>query len=144
MTTLPSAGLARDTQPLPDLHARLAALLPAHCHAPVLGFAAVVVRQVAHPLGAPPGDAAEAEAREQRVAARLAAALRAACGNDTHSAPDDVELDRAAALLASDPVLLSACFQNTDLLPPNGGPVADHVALIILRALERLAATPMK
>ena len=43
-----------------------------------------------------------------------------------------------AGVLTADPVLLSACFQNTDLLPHHGGPAADRVALLVLRGIERL------
>ena len=126
-------------------------MLPLHCHDAVLSFAEAVVRQVAHPLGAPPVDAAEHRDRELRVAERFAAVLRLACGADGrstghdsagHDAEVDAEVDRAAALLAGDAALLSACFQNTDLLPHAGAPAADAVALLVLRAMERLAATP--
>lgn len=145
MTAPPAAGRARDLEPTPDLRARLAALLPARCHAAVLPFAETVARQVAHPLGAPPASAADAAAREREVAERLGAALRAACdhaGDDGDGGGDagqrDQALDAAARLLAADPVLLSACFQNTDLLPHHGGPAADRVALLVLRGMERL------
>lgn len=117
-------------------------MLPAHCHDAVLPFAEAVVRQVAHPLGAPAVDAAEHRDRELRVAERFAAILRLACGADGRPAGHDEGADRGAALLAGDAALLSACFQNTDLLPHAGAPVADAVALLVLRAMERLAATP--
>ena len=122
-------------------------MLPAHCRDAVLPFAEAVVRQVAHPLGAPPVDATEHHDRELRVAERFAAILRLACGADGRapgrdSTGQDAEVDRAAALLAGDAALLSACFQNTDLLPHAGAPAADAVALLVLRAMERLAATP--
>ena len=109
------------------LAARDAALLP---------FARAVVWQVAHPLGATgewasdgPDDDATREQREQAAAGRLGALLA-----DARRDASPETRERAAVELGRDAVLLSACYQNLDLLPP--GDAGDAVAMIVARALE--------
>ena len=92
-------------------------------------FAAHVVRQVAHPLGAPTGNAADAAIREQTVRDGLATLLEDAL------AEDPARRRSAAAALHGHARLLSAMFQNVDLLP-DGDATADRVALLVSTALH--------
>ncbi|HEY0970328.1 MAG TPA: hypothetical protein VGE02_05060, partial [Gemmatimonadales bacterium] len=94
-----------------------------------LAFAEQVTRQVAHPLGATHDGRAPAE-RERAVAARVAEILRTARGGDAAAA-------HAATLLADDVPLLSAFFQNLDLLPA-GDATSDAVALLVMEAMGLL------
>jgi len=111
----------------------------------VVAFADVVVRQVAHPLGAVgewagddwDDDDAAGDERELAVARRLGAALGAVTARA--SAAGDA-FDRAATELVRDVALLSACYQNLDLLP--AGAAGDAVAMLVARALEGLDAHP--
>lgn len=105
--------------------ARLRAALPAA----VRPFAAHVTRQVAHPPGAVPAAAGAADAREAPIAAAVIHLVARAMASD--------DAGDAASRLAHDAVLLSACFQNLDLLPPDD-PAGDAVALLVFDATERL------
>ena len=93
-------------------------------------FAAHVTRQVAHPPGATHAAAGEALAHETAVTTALERLVAAAPTGETAAGDAD-------ARLAHDPVLLSACFQNLDLLPP-ADPDGDAIALLVLDAIGRL------
>lgn len=100
-------------------------------------FARAVAWQVAHPLGATgewaadgPDDEEMRERRERAAAERLGALLTDA----RRDAPPETR-ERAAVDLGRDSALLSACYQNLDLLPP--GDAGDAVAMTVARALER-------
>ncbi|HEX5832127.1 MAG TPA: hypothetical protein VFY16_14185 [Gemmatimonadaceae bacterium] len=89
-------------------------------------FLHAVVHQVANPLGSVEAPCAE---RERRTEARVRALLaRAAEGDEGRRA--------AARELAEDAVLLSAFFQNLDLL--ESGAAADVAALLTAEALATL------
>ncbi len=106
--------------------------------AAALPFAEAVVHQVAHPLGArvAAGAPEQRAARERAVAAVLLATIGAAASRDERL------LEQAADQLAADAALLAACYQNLDLLPAFGHAASDAVALLVGRAVERLAARP--
>ena len=57
------------------------------------------------------------------------------------SAMEDDAKARAAEVLASDPALLAAFFQNLDLLPIDGPSPVNEIALLVGAALQRLADT---
>ena len=102
----------------------------------LLPFARAVAWQVAHPLGATgewatdgPDDDATRERRERTAAERLGALLL-----DARRDAPPAARERAALELGHDAALLSACYQNLDLLPP--GDVGDAIAMIVARALE--------
>lgn len=103
-----------------------------------LEFAEAVVMQRAHPLG---GDSNEENpsAAALRVEATVANQVLALIA---HSGEGTAEVERAAHELADDPALLAAFFQNLDLLPPDGSPAVNGIALMIVGALQRLADTP--
>lgn len=106
------------------------AAAPAPDH-PGDGFVEAVVRQVAHPLHATPIPVAERVARESPVRDVVHAVLEAAAagaGSELFSA--------MAETLTGSPRLLSALFQNLDLLP-EGDATTDGVALLIATALDR-------
>lgn len=105
------------------------ALLRSHLRPALHPFVVQVTRQVVRPLGAAPVPAREARMEEQSIALGLAALLESVLAG---SAVDD-----AAPNLAHVPALLSACFQNLDLLPPDD-PAGDAVALLMADAIERL------
>lgn len=92
-----------------------------------LAFAESVLVQVARPPGAPPDPT-----REQTVAARIRALVDAA------DRPADAEQPGPEHLLASDPELLAAFFQNVDLLYAADDPSADRISGWIMGALEIL------
>lgn len=110
--------------------------------AAIAPFAAAVVWQAAHPLGATGAwaddadDDPDAAARRELDAARhLGALLGVAAGRDARRSE---AFDRAASELARDVALLSACYQNLDLLPASAA--GDAVAMLVARALEGLDA----
>jgi hypothetical protein len=87
-------------------------------------FAAAVVRQVAHPLGGSPGGPLE----ELATARALVRIFRAA-GDPI---PPGAERSTAPAL-AVESVLLSAIFQNLDLLYEDGCEAADGISLLLMQ-----------
>lgn len=91
-----------------------------------LPFAEAVTAQLAHPLGTEVEDPAEAEAR---------AALR--IGDLLFLCEDPARASEAVELLATDPVLLAAVFQNADLLFLHAHPFADVLSMRTLEALHR-------
>ena len=102
----------------------------------LLPFARAVAWQVAHPLGATGewaadglDDDATREGRERAAAERLGALLA-----DARRDVAAETRERAAVELGRDAALLSACYQNLDLLPP--GDAGDAVAMLVARALE--------
>lgn len=101
-------------------------------------FAEAVVMQRAHPLGEHPSEenASAAALRTEATVASQVLALIALGGEG------EAEVERAAHELANDPALLAAFFQNLDLLPPDGSPAVNGIALMIVGALQRLADTP--
>ena len=92
-------------------------------------FVEAVVLQTARPLGVPPRRGIIV--RESELIARVVALLEASVRGDERLVP-------AATELAADPQLLSAFFQNLDLLPPSGSPRADAVAILVVMALGLL------
>ena len=94
-----------------------------------LDFLDAVVLQVAHPLGGV--RAGDSATHEQALADRVLILLEASLGGDE-------SVVRAAGELATDLPLLSALFQNLDLLPPAGSTSADAIALLVVMALSRL------
>src|SRR5699024_7487521 len=101
------------------------------CGDEVVAFAAQVTRQVAHPLGATPDDGLSPPERERAWAERIAAIVGASCGGD------DAAAAHAATLLAGDVPLLSAFFQNLDMLP-TGNAAGDAIAMLVMEAMGRL------
>jgi hypothetical protein len=103
-------------------------------------FAAAVVWQAAHPLGTTGAwaddDDPDAAARRELDAARHLGALLGVAVH--HDAQEPDAFDRAATELARDVALLSACYQNLDLLPASAA--GDAVAMLVARALEGLDA----
>lgn len=107
---------------------RLRAALPRGRGSCTLPFAEEVVRQVAHPVGAP--DAPDPSASEARAAALVLSLLDAA-----FSGLGDARGD-AARRLAADPPTLAAFFQNLDLLADCAQGHAGAVAALVAAALE--------
>lgn len=105
------------------------ALLRSHLRPALHPFVLQVTRQVAHPLGVAHASGREARMEEESVATGLALLLESVLAGDPGG--------DAAMKLAHVPALLSACFQNLDLLPP-GDVAGDVVALLVLDAIERL------
>ena len=99
--------------------------LPASLHE----FVGHVVRQVAHPLGAPRGEPADEAIRERSVDESVTTMLHDAL------AGEPTRLQHAATTLHGHALLLSAMFQNLDLLPA-GDPASDRVALLVSSALH--------
>ena len=95
----------------------------------VLAFIEAVVLQVARPLGA--GRRRGILRREGELGDRVLALLTASLG-------DEETVERAAGELAADFPLLSAFFQNLDLLPASGSTSADAIPLLVVMALSRL------
>jgi hypothetical protein len=114
---------------LPSTRAWLGASLPPALGARALPFAEAVVAQVAHPLGGPP--VARPARRERAVGRRVLRLLEGSVGTAA-------EVERAARALAAEPPLLSAAFQNVDLLYAHRCPAADRVSLLVMGAIERL------
>ena len=108
--------------------------------AAIAPFAAAVVSQAAHPLGTTGAwaddDDPDAAARRELDAARHLGALLGVAVH--HDAQEPDAFDRAATELARDVALLSACYQNLDLLPASAA--GDAVAMLVARALEGLDA----
>jgi hypothetical protein len=126
----------------PAARAALDEALAAVGGAAVAPFAAAVVWQAAHPLGTTGAwadgaddDPDAAERRELDAARQLGALLGVAARRGAQ--PPDA-FDRAAIELARDVALLSACYQNLDLLPASAA--GDAVAMLVARALEGLDA----
>ena len=94
-----------------------------------LDFLDAVVLQVAHPLGGV--RVGDSVTHEQAIGDRVLLLVEASLG-------DEAKVIRAAGELATDPALLSALFQNLDLLPPAGSRPADAIALLVVMALSRL------
>lgn len=117
----------------PETRERLRAELGHRFGSETVAFAAQVTRQVAHPLGAThdDGSALPPMERERAVAARTAAIIRAACDDDEAAAA------HAATRLAEDVALLSAFFQNLDLLPTRDV-AGDAIAMLVTEAMGRL------
>lgn len=99
---------------------------------PALRFAGAVVDQAAHPLGA-----VASEGREASVVEAVCAILAHAAAFDAPAGPGDSALDPVQTLVG-DPVLLSAFFQNVDLLYEAEAPEADRVGAWILAAVGRI------
>lgn len=103
--------------------------------APARRFAEIVIEQA----GRPPG-ATASERREASV-------VEAVCAILSHAASLAEPVDRGGArldpvaTLAADPVLLSAFFQNVDLLYQADAPEADRVGAWILAAVGRIGRT---
>ena len=95
----------------------------------VQAFVEAVVLQTARPLGTAPRRGIVQ--RESELVGRVTALLEASVGGDERLVP-------AATELAADPELLSAFFQNLDLLPPSGAPLGDAVAMLVVMALGLL------
>lgn len=94
-----------------------------------LPFTEAVVLQCAHPLGAAlTDDVAADELRAAEQVVRLI--VESGRGEHGFAATD--------ALLVDDPVFLSSCFQNLDLLPMEGGAPVHGIALAVLAAIGRL------
>jgi hypothetical protein len=95
---------------------------------PMQPFVEAVVELVAHPLGGVPrtGD----ESHELDVAHRVVSLLEDSLG-------DEAVVAAAANRLAADDEMLSAFFQNLDLLP-GGDSAADAAALLVVSAIGRL------
>ncbi len=96
-------------------------------------FVEAVIAQRVYPLDAPatfPSGLLEDPVVDQ--VARLIERIR----------EGDAEVALAARELANDPALLAAFYQNLDLLPADGGPTVDAIALLALAALQWLADTP--
>ena len=94
-------------------------------------FMEAVILQRAYPLG---GLAAVDGTSEDDVADRVACLVM-------WSDMEEEARSHAAEALARDPALLAAFFQNLDLLPTNGPPPVDQIALLVAGALQRLADT---
>lgn len=94
-------------------------------------FVEAVTFQHSHPLGIDPAE--PATQRERRSARLVLEVLRASCGSQSERAARE-----AADLLASDPALHAAFFQNIDLLYEYRYAQADAVAAMVMRALEHL------
>ena len=88
-----------------------------------LPFATAVAVQLAHPPGTT-GD----ETAERAAADRIARLLDAAAASD------------AGEALLADPALLSAVFQNLDLLDEAASPRADAVSRLLARLVDRAEA----
>ncbi len=116
----------------PATRALLREALDPGCGDDLLAFAAQVTRQVAHPLGAGHDGAPSPVERERAVGERTAAIVRAACGGD-----DAAAVTHAATLLADDVALLSAFFQNLDMLPTPDA-AGDAIAMLVMEAMGRL------
>jgi hypothetical protein len=96
-----------------------------------LPFAEAVVEQVAHPLGTAPS--ADPAGAERAVGGRVVGLLEGSVAGASAAA-------EAAAGLSNDPAMLAAFFQNLDLLDRRTDARTDAVALLVLSAMERLAA----
>lgn len=94
-----------------------------------LPFAAAVATQLAHAPGAP-GD----EATERAAADRVVRLLEIAASSPTRAGGEQEEE------LLEDPHLLSAVFQNLDLLYVEGYPAADAVGRLLARLVDRAEA----
>lgn len=90
-----------------------------------LPFAEAVATQLAHPPGAQ-GDPDAERAAVDRIVGFLAAAAGGGDGDD----------------LLADPALLSAVFQNLDLLYAPGIHPPDGVALLLARLIDRAESAP--
>ena len=100
--------------------------------AAVRGFIAAVVWQRSHAMGErSPTDAAGVEDAALTDALRLVE--DAASGSTGH--------ERGVTELAGQPALLSAFFQNLDLLPAERDPQVDAIAMMVGAAVHRLAET---
>ena len=103
-----------------------------------LAFTEAVVAQRSYALVEPtPADASalaasagEAVAAELRIADQVIELIGGATGQ-----PD---VAHGARVLANDPALLAAFFQNLDLLPVDRGASTDRVALLVAAALQAL------
>ena len=100
----------------------------------MFAFVEAVIIQRALPLGDAPSGAEPGPTDEERVADQVLRLLDGSTRGDAARAG-------AAAELAADVALLAAFFQNIDLLPTDGGPHVDAVALLTGDALQRLAET---
>lgn len=94
---------------------------------PALGFARAVLVQVALPPGAAQDPVAE------MAAARAIAGVLA-----RRAEPAGADGRTPARVLAADPVLLAAFFQNVDLLYDAASPDADRVSGWIMEAVGRV------
>ena len=92
----------------------------------VRAFVAAVVWQLAHGAGE------TIDAAEDAAATRVLGLVEAAAGGA-------VAFEAGAAALANDAVVLSAFFQNLDLLPAEHDPQVDAVAMRVGDAVHRLA-----
>ena len=92
----------------------------------LVAFVEAVVLQTARPLGA--ARRRGIIRREAELVDRVVALLAASVRGDERLVP-------AAADLAGDAPLLSAFFQNLDLLPPAGSPISDAAAMLVMMAL---------
>lgn len=117
----------------PGTSARLRDALPPGRGSCTVSFAAEVVRQVAHPLGAEPSS--DPAAGEARAATRVLDLLGAAF----EGASD--EREAAARRLGADGPMLAAFFQNLDLLEECARGHAGAVAALVAAALERPASS---
>lgn len=102
-----------------------------------LPFVRAVIAQVLGPIaedGSGPSAAAEREVGN-RVIALVETAADTGAPSRAAAPPD-----AAAAVLASDPELLAAFFQNIDLLYECEFPDANAVSTTIMRAMESLGA----
>ncbi len=95
-------------------------------------FVETIVWQWAGGLGDAP--AADTAAAEDAVAARVLGLVEGASGGA-------VAFEGAVEALARDPVLLSAFFQNLDLLPAEHDPQVDAIAMMVGEAVYRLSQT---
>ena len=96
------------------------------------GFIEAIVWQWSNATGELP--ASEATAAEESVATRVLGLIQAAVGGA-------IAYEGAVDALANDPVLLSAFFQNLDLLPAEHDPQVDAIALLVGDAVHRLSKT---
>lgn len=92
-------------------------------------FAEAVLAQAGRPLGT-----AADPAREMRVAATLARLLA-----EYGSRPSDAPAVEPIRELVADPLLLSAFFQNIDLLYETGAAEGPRIATWVMDALEAIS-----
>lgn len=105
---------------------------------PLMTFAEAVLAQAGRPLGA-----SADPAREMHVAETLARLLAGDSGGATvtraASGPSDAPPVQPIGELLADPLLLSAFFQNIDLLDEAGSAEGDRVATWVMTALEAIS-----